>query len=272
MLTERSAKPVHERPDDRPKISVVTVVRNKADTIEDAILSVAGQNYPHVEHIVIDGASTDGTTSIIGKHRDKLAQVVSERDDGMYDAMNKGVRLARGDVIGTLNADDFYSGSDVLAGVAEVFKDPDVGACYADLVYVDRGTASRVVRFWRSSEFHPGLFGRGWCPPHPTFFVRRTIYEKHGGFDLSYRLAADVELMMRFLETHRVRATYVPHVWVKMRVGGTSNKSLTNIVIQNLYIAKAARKNKVPFNPLLFFAHKLVDRARQFRATPKSAT
>lgn len=249
-------------------ISVVTVVRNNADTIEDAILSVASQDYPRVEHIVVDGASTDGTLSKLEKHREKLGRLVSERDTGMYDAMNKGWRLATGDIVGTLNADDFYADSTVLSEVARVFADPLVDACYADIVYLDRLTANRIVRYWRSSPFQPGLFAMGWCPPHPTFFVRREVYEKYGGFDLTYELAADVELMMRFLEARRLRAVYVPRVWVKMRMGGTSNRSLRNIARQNVYVARAARKNNVRFNALSFLAHKLVDRARQYFARP----
>lgn len=250
------------------KISIITVVYNNANTIEDAILSVASQKYSDIQHVIVDGASTDGTLSVLEKHRDKLAKVVSEHDHGMYDAMNKGLRLADGEVVGTLNADDFYADTSVIEQVASVFRDPDVDACYADLIYVDQATASRVIRYWKSRPFRDGLFAEGWCPPHPTFFVRKRIYEAYGRFDLSYKLAADVELMMRFLEAKKIRTVYVPRVWVKMRIGGTSNKTLRNIFVQNIYIARAARQHRVPFNGATFLVQKLISRARQFCTKP----
>lgn len=249
------------------KISIITVVYNNADTIEDAIFSVASQKYSDIQHVVVDGGSTDGTLSVLEIHRTKLA-VVSEQDDGMYDAMNKGLTLADGEVVGTLNADDFYADNSVIEQVASVFRDPDVDACYADLVYVDQATASKVIRYWKSCPFRDGLFAEGWCPPHPTFFVRKWVYETYGRFDLSYRLAADVELMMRFLEVNKIRTVYVPRVWVKMRIGGTSNKTFRNICMQNIYIARAARQHKVPFNAATFFVQKLISRARQFYTKP----
>lgn len=249
-------------------ISIITVVYNNVNTIDDTILSVASQKYSHIQHVIVDGGSTDGTLSVLEKHRDKLAKVVSEHDLGMYDAMNKGLRLADGEIVGVLNSDDFYADDTVLNQVASVFRDPKVDACYADLIYVDQATASKVVRYWKSCAFHHGMFAKGCPPPHPTFFVRKSVYEKLGGFDLAYKLAADVELMMRFLEVNGIRTVYVPRVWVKMRLGGVSNKELRNILRQNLEIVRAARKNKVPFNAAVFLAKKLFSRARQFSTKP----
>ena len=251
------------------KISIITVVFNNADTIEDTIRSVASQKYSDIQHVIVDGGSTDGTLSVLEKHRDKLAKVVSEHDQGMYDAMNKGLMLADGEVVGTLNADDFYANTSVIGQVASVFRDPDVDACYADLIYVDRATASKVIRYWKSCPFRDGLFAEVWCPPHPTFFVRKWVYETYGRFDLSYKLATDVELMMRFLEAKKIRTVHVPRVWVKMRTGGTSNKSFRNILMQNINIARAARQHNVPFNGATFLVQKLISRARQFYTKPR---
>lgn len=250
------------------QISIITVVYNNAGTIEDAILSVASQKYPHIQYVIVDGGSTDGTLSVIERHRDKLGKIVSEHDYGIYDAMNKGLRLADGEVVGTLNADDFYADTTVIEQVASVFRDPDVDACYADLIYVDRATASKVIRYWKSRPFRDGLFAEGWCPPHPTFFVRKRVYETYGCFDLSYKLATDVELMMRFLEAKKIRTVHVPRIWVKMRTGGTSNKSVRNIFMQNINIARAARQHNVPFNSVTFLVKKLINRARQFFVRP----
>ena len=180
------------------KISIITVSFNNAATIEDTINSVASQKHSDVEHIVIDGVSTDGTVEIVQRNRDAVEKFVSERDSGIYDAMNKGIASASGDVIGFLNSDDVYAHCDILSRAAEVFANPDVDACYADLVYVRQEDLGKVVRHWKSKDFRQGLFALGWCPPHPTFFVRKSVYREYGGFDLNYRLAADVELMLRF--------------------------------------------------------------------------
>ena len=214
------------------RISIITVTYNAADHLRDCLDSVRGQ-YADVEHILIDGASIDGTLNILDEYRDHLAHVVSEKDEGMYAAANKGIGLATGDVVGMLNADDFYFSSDTLTKVVDAFSDEKVGAVYGDLVYVDRSNTDMVVRSWRSGEYHPRRFYRGWMPPHPTFFVRRTVYEQYGLFNLDLGSAADYELMLRFLLRHGVRAAYIPEVLVKMRVGGMSNASIGNRVKAN---------------------------------------
>lgn len=250
------------------KISVVTVCYNAAHTLGHALDSVFLQDYPDIEHIVIDGHSTDATAAVVREKGARVAVFVSEPDTGIYDAMNKGIRLATGDIVGFINADDFYASNSVLSAVVRVFEDPDVDACYGDLCYVAQDDPDRIVRYWRSSDFQPGLFLRGWCPPHPTFFVRRSIYERHGLFDLRYRIAADVEIMSRFLEVLRVRARYLPQLLVKMRMGGTTNKSLRNIWRQNREIAEALRSHGLKFSLLRFASSKLLSRSRQFIARP----
>lgn len=231
--------------------------------------SVASQLGVTTEHLVIDGASKDHTLTLLEAQREQLAVLLSERDDGIYDAMNKGLRLARGDVIGFLNSDDLYENNQILAKVATIFgEDPSLDACYGDLIYTDQVDTSRTIRYWQSNEFFPGAFASGWCPPHPTLFVRRSVYERYGLFDLNYRIAADVELMMRFLEVHKIRVRYIPEVWVKMRMGGTTNKSLKNIWVQNLEVLRALRSHGLPANPLRFFGHKLISRGKQFFHRP----
>lgn len=251
------------------KISIVTVTYNCKSVVKDCLASVREQSYPGVEHVVIDGASTDGTLALLQAHRESLAVIDSEPDDGIYDAMNKGIKRAQGDVIGFLNSDDFYASNAVLSKVAELFEeDPSLEACYADLVYTDQMDTSRTVRYWRSNDFVPGSFSMGWCPPHPTFFVRRSVYERFGGFDLNYRIASDVELMMRFLEVRRVRVRYVPEVWVKMRMGGVSNKNLKNIFELNQEILRALRHHGLPATLAKFFGYKLLSRSMQFLQRP----
>ncbi len=250
------------------KISVITVSYNSAATMEDTLRSVAAQRYQEVEHLIVDGGSRDGTLEIIDRHRATLAQVVSEPDQGVWDAMNKGIALARGEVVGFLNADDVYADERCLETVAAAFADPEVDACYADLVYVDRMDTGRVVRYWRSRDFTPGLFRLGWMPAHPTFFVRRCIYARCGGFDLRYPRQSDFELAMRLLEVHRIRARYIPRILVKMRTGGMSNNSWRNILRGNLEAYRACRSSGIRVTPL-FIVRKMLSRLPQFFAKPE---
>jgi len=249
------------------RVSVITVARNAADTIGDTLRSVAAQRWPDIEHIVIDGASTDGTREIVERHRGRIAAFVSEPDGGLYDAMNKGIALATGDVIGTLNADDVYAHEHVVEHIARAFQDPDVEACYGDLVYVDRADLNRVVRYWRSCPYRDGLFERGWLPAHPTFYVRRAVYARCGVFDTAYRIQADFELTMRLLAVHRVRARYLPEILVRMRMGGTTNRRLGNVVKGNLESYRAARAHGLKVTPL-FFLRKILSRLPQFVRRP----
>lgn len=243
-------------------ISVITVVRNAAATIEATIRSVAEQSHPHIEHIVIDGGSTDGTQEAIQKHRCKIAAFKSEPDSGMYDAMNKGLRLASGDIVGFLNADDVYADSRVLEMIARTMEGERVDACYGDLVYVDKNSPDRVVRYWRSQSYRAGLFEKGWMPAHPTFYVRRWVYEKFGGYDTAYRYQSDFDLTMRFLAVNRISSAYVPQVLVKMRSGGAS-RGLWHILMGNVEAYRACRRHSLRVTPL-FIARKILSRLPQF--------
>jgi len=198
------------------KISIITATYNAADTICDCLECIACQKID-VEHILIDGASTDSTMKIIDAHRDHLTHVVSEPDEGIYDAMNKGLNLVSGDVIGILNADDFYPYDGTLEKVLSVFDDPSIEACYGDLVYVDVQNTDNVVRFWRSGHFNLNKFYWGWMPPHPTFFVRRSVYERYGFFNLGLGSAADYEIMLRFLLKHQIKVAYISEILVQGR-------------------------------------------------------
>ena len=251
------------------KISIITVAFNAVDTIEDTVLSVASQQHADIEHVMIDGGSTDGTRDVLERHRSRFAKLVMEPDHGMWDAMNKGIRLATGDVVGILNADDVYADPTVMDQVASAMSDGNVEGCYSDLVYVDRPTATRVIRHWKSREYAAGLFETGWCPPHPTVFVRRPVYERCGTFDPAFHFSADAELLMRILAVHGVRTAYVPKVWVKMRIGGLSNKYVRNIPRQQLEILRAGRKNGLRMRPALFLTRKLRSRIRQFLSKPE---
>ncbi len=251
------------------KLSVITVCFNSAEHIADALRSVDAQTWPDVEHWVIDGASRDDTLGIVNAHPKPWRHVVSERDNGIYDAMNKGIRLSRGAVIGFINSDDFYASADTLAKVAAVFADPSVDASYGDLCYVKRDKPDQVVRYWRSSVFRPGLFRNGWCPPHPTLFVRRRVFERFGGFDLAYPIAADVELMARFIEVHRVKTHYLPEILVNMRTGGATNHSWPGILMQNREIWRAMKAHQMRPTLLRFVAGKLLARGRQFLSRPR---
>lgn len=206
-------------------VSIITAAFNCAATIRGCIESVLGQSQP-AEHIIVDGGSTEGTLRILEEYRSRIARIVSEQDWGVYDAMNKGIALATGDVIGILNADDVYAHRDVLTKVARVFEDERVDSCYGDLVYISSIDPDRVVRYWRAGPYDVRRFYRGWMPPHPTFFARRSVYERYGAFRLGNGSAADYELMLRFLLKHGISAAYIPEVLVKMRSGGISNVSL----------------------------------------------
>ncbi len=247
------------------KISIITVAYNSAKTIADTLDAVAMQTHKDVEHLVIDGASKDGTVEMVLSHSNPKICLISEPDKGIYDAMNKGLAKATGEVVGFLNSDDFYADTAVLAKIANAFQDTTVDAIYADLVYVTQDN-SRIVRYWKSKPFTKGDFAKGWCPAHPTFYVRKSAIERLGLFDQSYKLAADMEFMLRYLERGQVRAVYIPHVLVRMRLGGASNQSWKSIVQQNKEIFAALRKNGVPFSKMWFAANKVVSRLWQFAA------
>jgi glycosyltransferase len=201
--------------------------------MEDCVKNVLSQSYEEIEYIVVDGGSNDGTIDIIQAYSERISQWISEPDHGIYDAMNKGIRMATGQVIGFLHSNDVYAHPWVIEEVARVFQDSKVSSVYGDLQYVDKEDLNRVIRNWKSSPYRHGKFKKGWMPPHPTFFVRKEIYEKYGYFNTHFRIAGDYELMLRFLERHRISAAYIPEVLVKMRWGGISNGGVKNILIKS---------------------------------------
>ena len=207
------------------KISIITATFQSARTLRDTIDSVRRQSWPDIEHIIVDGGSSDDTLSIVAA-ADHLSKVISEPDRGIYDAMNKGIGMADGEVIGILNSDDFYADERVIQDIVERFRDPGVDAVYGDLDYIDPNDSSRVTRRWKAGLYPPGSFRWGWMPPHPAFFVRRRLYEQHGGFNLDMGTCGDYELMLRMVHRHGARLAYVPRTLVKMRVGGASNATL----------------------------------------------
>jgi len=215
------------------KVSLVTVVYNGADTIRDTIVSVLSQTYRNIEYIIIDGASTDSTLNVINEYSDSITHLISEPDNGLYFAINKGIKLATGDVVGVLNADDFYSNDKVIENIVSAFKDQNVQSVYSDLVYVDKDKVGKVVRYWKSGIFKRSKFKMGWMPPHPTFFVERKVYDQYGLFNTKFKISADYELMLRFLYVNHVSVGYLPETTVKMRVGGKSNVSINNRLTAN---------------------------------------
>ncbi len=225
------------------KVSIVTVVYNNKDTICHAIDSVLGQTHDDIEYIIIDGDSTDGTIDIVKSYGDKISQFVSEPDSGIYDAMNKGIRLATGEIVGILNSDDFFEDEHTLAKIVAAFNVSNTDSVYGDLVYVRKDDLSSVVRYWKSSIFEVKKLKNGWMPPHPTFYVKREIYDKHGDFDASFKISADYDLVLRFLGSAGISTYHIPEVLVRMRVGGESNRSLKNIIRKTQEDGRAIIKN-----------------------------
>jgi glycosyltransferase involved in cell wall biosynthesis len=236
------------------KVSIITVCYNSAATIEDTIQSVLGQSYPDIEYVIIDGESTDDTFKIIEKYKDEISTVLSEKDKGMYDAINKGIELCKGEIIGILNADDFYIDDKVIGEVVAKMQEEKADSLYSDLYYVAAEDTTKVIRNWVSGKYNRQKFLYGWMPPHPTFFVKRTAYEKYGNFNLSLKSAADYELMLRFLFKNKLSTCYIPRALVRMRVGGMSNVSLKNRVKANKEDRKAWLMNGLTPKPytLLF--------------------
>lgn len=232
------------------KITIVTATYNSSKTIIDCINSVNAQSYQNIEQLIIDGNSNDNTIEIIKSVESRVQEIVSEYDRGIYFAMNKGIKMATGDIIGILNSDDLYIDDQVITDVADLLELTEADSLYADLYYVNAMDTSKLQRFWKSGEFTPGSFAHGWHPPHPTFFVRRQVYAKYGLFDTSFAVSADFELMLRFLEKHKVSTCYLPRPILKMRHGGHSSGSIRNIITGNINCYKAFKKNEIPVNPL----------------------
>jgi glycosyltransferase len=245
-MTSPNASHIYELIRAEPmRISVITATYNCSKTLPTTLESIAAQTHVDIEHFVIDGGSTDDTANLVRSWTAHPLSFVSERDKGIYDALNKGVARASGEVIGFLHADDVLQDEHVLEKVARAFADPAVQAVYGDLVYVAQEDLGRVIRTWHSGEFKPRRLAQGWMPPHPTFYARRSLYERLGAFDLRYRIAADYDCMLRFLKDDGIDVAYIPEILVRMRTGGVSNRSLRNILQKSGEDLSIVRRNRV---------------------------
>lgn len=245
------------------KISIITVCFNSEKYIQSAIESVISQTYPNIEYILIDGGSTDNTNEIISTFSDKISTHISEPDKGIYDAMNKGIKYANGDLIGILNSDDYYKGKDIIEQIAQVYQTHKTDCIYANIDYVNPAQNDKIVRKWVSGPYRVNGFKKGWHPAHPGFFAKKEIFNKFGDYDLSFEVAADFELMLRFLEKNNISSLYFPESIINMRLGGASNKNLINIIKGNKECVRAFKKNNLKA-PILYPLLRLLPKVNQF--------
>lgn len=234
-------------------ISVITASKNNYNTILDCVNSISRQTYPYVEHLIVDACSVDGTLELLTTNNSNDFILISEPDDGIYDALNKGILNSSGDIIGFLHADDYFADSLVLERIATAFQNPNVCAVYGDLIYVSKYNNNKVIRYWRSEIFHKNLIYKGWMPPHPTLYVRRSWYENIQYFDTSYKISADYLSVLKMFSSIDFKAIYIPEVLVKMRTGGLSNGSIKNIINKSREDLRALRSMEIGNYKLLFF-------------------
>jgi glycosyltransferase involved in cell wall biosynthesis len=232
------------------KVSIITATYNSASTIRDTLESVAKQTYSNIEHIIIDGLSKDNTLDIV-KEYPHVEKVISEKDKGIYDAMNKGIRAATGDVVGILNSDDFYPHNNILKKVTEEFRTKKVNAIIGDILFVSPNNIKKVVRYYSAKRWKPSKFVKGYMPPHPSFFVYKKFYEQLGVYQIDYKIAADYELLIRFLATNQLSYSYIPEAIVHMRAGGVSNESIKSRYVLNQEIVRACKENGLNTNMLI---------------------
>lgn len=228
------------------KVSVITATYNSEKTILDTVKSLDGQTYENIEYIIVDGASIDSTIKIINDNCTRISHIVNEPDKGIYDALNKGLRFATGDIVGFLHSDDLFASKDVIKNLVFTLKSAGADAVYGDLKYVEKEDTSKIVRFWRSGKYSRARLKNGWMPPHPTFFMKRDLYAKFGFFDLDFYISADYDSLLRYLWVKNVSMAYLPEVITLMRVGGASNRSLANIIQKTKEDVSALKKNNVP--------------------------
>ncbi|WP_417536720.1 glycosyltransferase family 2 protein [Methylophaga sp.] len=254
---------------DRLSVSIITVCFNSEATIRGTLESVRSQDYEKIEHVVIDGASSDSTLSIVSQFRDTVSTVISEPDCGLYDAMNKGVHAATGDIVGILNSDDFFESEEVISEVVRFFKNhPNVDVAFGDVVFVEPGNLEQVTRYYRSRHFQPWKLRFGWMPAHPATFVRSSAYRRVGGYRLDMKISADYEMFVRWLLVARLRWSYLPRVLVRMRSGGVSTSGIKSSIRLNREIVRACRDNGVYTN-LLFVLSKIPFKLLELIRRPK---
>lgn len=246
------------------KISIITATYNSGAHISDCVRSVNNQTFNNIEHIIIDGASKDNTLEIINSLPNRVASIVSEPDKGIYDAMNKGIKAATGDIIGILNSDDFFASNDVIENIVKEFSnDSTLEGIYTNLYYVNQDNPDQIIRHWVSNSFKKRSFFKGWHPPHPTLYLRREVYEKYGNFNLDFSLSADFELMLRFFEKYNIKTKYLPITTIRMRLGGATSKNWQNVRNQNIQCINAFRTNGFR-PPLLYPVYRLLPKLLQF--------
>lgn len=249
------------------KISIITVCYNSESFIHNTIDSVLNQSYPDIEYIVVDGGSKDKTIEIIKQFEprfNKRLKWISEPDKGLYDAMNKGIQMATGDIVGLINSDDLFCDPEAIEKVVKVFRSKSfLDGVYADLYYVDQNDTSKIIRHWITGK--QKSFRKGWHPAHPTLYLRKNVYERYGYFDLKFGLAADFEIMLRFIERYRIQLEYLPDFLVKMRLGGTTNKNFKNIYLQNIECVKAFQRNGLSVNPILYPLRRVLPKLLQYK-------
>lgn len=249
------------------KFSLVTVTFNSSATLHDTIRSVLSQSYEDIEYIIVDGLSKDNTIEIVREYESQFKgrlKWISEKDEGLYDAMNKGIRMATGDIVGIINSDDFFASTEAVSQIASAFQqEPSLGGVHTDLYYVSQNHPQKIVRHWISSEFKVGSFAKGWHPAHPTLYLRKEVYDQCGVFDLDFKLAADFELMLRIFEKHLIKTKYLNTTTVCMRLGGATSRNLSNIRKGNIECIKAFRKNGISVS-LLYPLYRLMPKLLQF--------
>jgi len=229
------------------KVSIITATYNSAATINDTLESLNNQSYDNIEYIIIDGASSDNTLEVIKQKCPHVTTIISEPDKGIYDALNKGIKAATGDVIGYLHSDDLFAYPDAVKDIVVTFAKHNTDAVYADLQYVNKDNTDTVVRLWKSGEYHREKLTKGWMPPHPTFYMKRACYNQFGLFDLSFKIAADYDSILRYLWKNNLSMSYLPKVTIKMRVGGASNRDLRNIILKTKEDIRALKNNRIPW-------------------------
>lgn len=229
------------------KVSIITATYNSAKTISDTLESLNAQTYPDIEYIIIDGGSKDNTLSLIKSSCSRVSVIVSEPDKGIYDALNKGILSATGDIIGFLHSDDFFAYPDAVKDIVDAMHESNADAVYGDLNYISSTDNDVIVRKWVSGGFDINKMKLGWMPPHPTFYMKRSCYQRFGSFDLSYRISADYDSLLRYLWIHKITVKYIPKVIINMRVGGMSNRSLSNMIMKTKEDVKAMKSNKLPW-------------------------
>jgi glycosyltransferase len=248
------------------KVSIITVTHNSVKYLQECIDSVVGQTYGNIEHIVIDGLSTDGTMEVIKKYDNHITRWVSEKDKGMYDAINKGMELASGEVIGILNSDDILASKDVISQIVNCFQENKIDSLYGDLVYVDQKNTKKIIRYWKGLSYDRARFNYGWMPAHPTFYFRKDLLCDLGGYETHYFTAADYEFMARYLYRFRISSKYLPLLIVKMRVGGQSNRNIMSRLRANRRDYLAMKRNDIPF-PHIASILKPIIKLRQYYYT-----